>query len=145
MNNARHARSFKDLLVYRKSREVATRIFEISKNFPREEVYSLTDQIRRSSRSVGAQIAEAWGKRRYEKHFVSKLTDADAEQMETQHWLGVATSCGYLAREEKENLEIQLQEMGRMLNAIMAKAHLFCRQDIFIIQEQSDTFLIEDR
>jgi hypothetical protein len=71
--NARHARGFRDLLVYRKAQEVAKRIFEISKKFPKEEVYSLTDQIRRASRSIGAQIAESWGKRRYEKHFVSKL------------------------------------------------------------------------
>ena len=63
---------------------------EISKNFPREELFALTDQIRRSSRAIGAQLAEAWGKRRYEKHFISKLTDADAEQMETQHWIGIA-------------------------------------------------------
>lgn len=145
MKNSRHAHSFRDLLVYRKANEVAKRIFEISKNFPKEEVYSLTDQIRRASRSIGAQIAEAWGKRRYEKHFVSKLTDADAEQMETQHWLDVATSCGYLAKEEKKILETQIQEIGRMLNAMMAKAHLFCRQDIFIVQEPPDTFLIKDQ
>lgn len=144
MNNSRHARSFRDLLVYGKALEVAKRIFEMSKNFPKEETYSLTDQIRRASRSVGAQIAEAWGKRRYEKHFISKLTDADAEQMETQHWLDVATSCGYLAKEEKEILETRLQEIGRMLHAMMAKAPSFCRQDIFIIQEQTDTFIIED-
>jgi four helix bundle protein len=144
MHNARHARSFRDLLVYRKAQEVAKSIFEISKKFPKEEVYSLTDQIRRASRSIGAQIAEAWGKRRYEKHFVSKLTDADAEQMETHHWLEVATSCGYLAKEEKEIIETQLQEIGRMLNAMMAKAHLFYKQDIFMLQEQTDTFIIGD-
>ncbi|MFA4903375.1 MAG: four helix bundle protein [Desulfobaccales bacterium] len=144
MHNARHARSFRDLLVYRKALEVAKRIFEMSKNFPKEEIYSLTDQIRRASRSIGAQIAEAWGKRRYEKHFISKLTDADAEQMETQHWLDVATSCRYLAKDEKERLETQLQEIGRMLNTMMAKAPSFCRQDIFIIQEPTDTFIIED-
>ena len=144
MKNPRHARGFRDLLVYRKAHEVARRIFDLSKNFPKEEVYSLTDQIRRASRSIGAQIAEAWGKRRYEKHFVSKLTDADAEQMETQHWLDVATSCGYLPKEEKEILETHLKEIGRMLNAMMAKSHLFCRQDFLIIKEKSDAFLIED-
>ena len=144
MKNVRYARSFRDLLVYRKSQEVAKSIFEISRKFPKEEVYSLTDQIRRASRSIGGQIAEAWGKRRYEKHFVSKLTDADAEQMETQHWLDVATSCGYLAKAEKETLETQLHEIGRMLNAMITKAQLFCGQDAFIIKEQTDTFLIED-
>ena len=108
MNKARHARGFRDLLVYRKGHEVAIRIFEISKNFPKEGMYSLTDQIRRASRSIGSQIAEAWGKRRYEKNFVSKLADADAGQMETQHWLDVANSCGYLAKEEKKFIEEQL-------------------------------------
>ena len=96
MEDSRHAKGFRDLLVYWKAKEVAKRIFEVSKKFPKEEAYSLTDQMRRASRSIGAQIAEAWGKRRYEKHFVSKLTDADAEQMETQHWLDVAISCGFL-------------------------------------------------
>src|SRR4029077_18938042 len=81
-----YARSFKDLRVYQKAREVSQAVFKLSKGFPKEETYSLTDQIRRAVRSIGAQIAEAWGKRRYEKHFVSKLTDADAEQLETQHW-----------------------------------------------------------
>jgi len=123
---------------------VARRIFDISKNFPKEEVYSLTDQIRRASRSIGAQIAEAWGKRRYEKHFVSKLTDADAEQMETQHWLDMAASCGYMANEEKAILESTLQEIGRMLNTMMAKSHLFCKQDFFVIKEESEAFLIDD-
>jgi four helix bundle protein len=144
MKNARHARGFRDLLVYRKAHEVAKRIFDISRNFPKEEVYSLTDQIRRASRSIGTQIAEAWGKRRYEKHFVSKLTDADAEQMETQHWLDMAASCGYMPEEKKEILETTLQEIGRMLNTMMAKSHLFCRQDFFIIKEESKAFLIDD-
>lgn len=79
------ANSFRDLEVYKLSREFSKEIFDLTKRFPPEERYSLTDQIRRSSRSVGAQIAEAWAKRRYEKHFVSKLTDADGEQQETQH------------------------------------------------------------
>jgi four helix bundle protein len=96
MSELQHAQSFRDLVVYRKARAVAKRMFEISKGFPREETYSLTDQVRRSSRSIGAQIAEAWSKRRYEKHFVSKLTDADGEQQETQHWIDLAHDCGYL-------------------------------------------------
>ncbi|MEW6387800.1 MAG: four helix bundle protein [Thermodesulfobacteriota bacterium] len=107
-------------------------------------MYSLTDQIRRASRSLGAQIAEAWGKRRYEKHFVNKLTDADAEQMETQHWLDMATSYGYIPKEETEILEAHLKEIGRMLNAMMAKSHLFCRQDILIAEEETTAFLIDD-
>jgi len=80
MENAkRYVRSFRDLDVYKAARNLSNSIFGTTKRFPKEEMYSLTDQIRRSSRSVGAQIAEAWGKRRYEKHFISKLTDADAE------------------------------------------------------------------
>jgi four helix bundle protein len=80
-----YARSFKELRVYQKAREVSKEVFRRSKAFPKEG-----DQFRRAARSVGAQIAEAWGKRRYAKHFVSKLSDADAEQMETQHWVGEA-------------------------------------------------------
>lgn len=81
-----YVENFRELDVYKLSRQLSKEIFEVSKKFPKEEMYSLTDQVRRSSRSVGAQIAEAWGKRKYEKHFISKLTDSDGEQMETQHW-----------------------------------------------------------
>ena len=101
---------------------MAKQIYEISRAFPRAESYSLTDQIPRSSRSIGAQIAEAWAKRRYEKHFISKLTDADGEQMETQHWLDTASDCGYLA----ERLLADLGEIGRMLGGMMAKSGKFC-------------------
>src|SRR5438034_6730408 len=99
-----HANSFRDLVVHQKARQVAKTIFQLSKSFPREEAYSLTDQIRRSSRSIGAQIAEAWGKRQYERHFVSKLTDADAEQLECQHWADVAFDCGYWSQEQHANV-----------------------------------------
>ena len=88
--------SFQDLEVYKISRNLARDIFEISKSFPKEERYSLTDQVRRSSRSIGAQVAEAWAKRDYERHFQSKLTDADGEQLETQHWIATAKDCNYL-------------------------------------------------
>jgi four helix bundle protein len=98
----------------------------LSKTFPKEEAYSLTDQIRRCSRSVGAQIAEAWGKRQYERHFVSKLTDADAEQLETQHWIEVACDCGYVSRDECAAILETLHEVGRMLHAMIAKAAQFC-------------------
>ncbi|MEI6596139.1 MAG: four helix bundle protein [Bacteroidota bacterium] len=80
-----YVKSFRDLEVYKLSRQLSGEIFEVTKKFPKEEMYSLTDQIRRSSRSVGTQIAEAWAKRKYEKHFISKLTEADGEQLETQH------------------------------------------------------------
>jgi len=100
--------------------------FQLSKTFPREEMYSLTDQLRRAARSVGAQIAEAWGKRRYEKHFVSKLTDADAEQMEAQHWVGEALDCGYLSPADADELNSGLQEIGRMLSSMIDKSDSFC-------------------
>jgi len=93
VSSLQHAKNFRDLLVHQKSRQLARDIFEITKSFPKDEKFSLTDQIRRSSRSIGAQVAEAWAKRKYEKHFVSKLTDADGEQMETQHWLEIAMDC----------------------------------------------------
>jgi four helix bundle protein len=89
----------KDLMVYQKSFSVAMEIYLISKNFPIEERYSLTDQIRRSSRSVSANITEAWRKRRYEKSFISKLNDADGEAAETQNWLDFAFACGYISEE----------------------------------------------
>lgn len=81
MPELQHAQHFRDLVVHQRARQASKLAFELSRVFPREEAYSLTDQLRRSSRSVGAQIAEAWGKRRYDRHFVSKLTDADAEQL----------------------------------------------------------------
>ena len=84
---------FQDLPAYQKSFELAMEIFSISKSFPSEEKYSLTNQIRRSSRSVSAAIAEATRKRKYEKHFVSKLTDSDAKNAETQVWLEYANAC----------------------------------------------------
>ncbi len=90
------ASSYKKLLAYRVALELADYVFLQTMGFPKEETYSLTDQIRRSSRSIGAQIAEAWGKRRYSKHFLSKLSDAYAETYETEHWITIAYNCGYL-------------------------------------------------
>jgi four helix bundle protein len=96
--------SHEELDVYRLASEAAMRIFEVSKSFPREEVYSLTDQIRRSSRSACANLAEAWRKRRYEAAFVLKLNDAEAEAAETQTWLQFAMDCGYLEPEAGQTL-----------------------------------------
>ena len=126
MPELQHAKSFRDLIVHQKARTVAQTVFQLSKSFPREEAYSLTDQIRRASRSIGAQIAEAWGKRAYERHFVSKLTDADAEQLETQHWIDVALDCGYLTQEQHSLLLANLSEIGKMLHSMVAKARQFC-------------------
>ncbi len=128
MEKPGYAKSFRDLVVYQKARSVAKAIFDVTKSFPREEMYSLTDQMRRSSRSIGAQIAEAWAKRRYEKHFISKLTDADGEQQETQHWADTADDCGYLEKEEAEKLNADLNEIGRMINSMIDKANQFCVQ-----------------
>ena len=120
------AKSFRDLEVYKLSRELSQEVFQVSKNFPREEQYSLTDQMRRASRSVGAQIAEAWAKRRYQKHFISKLTDADGEQQETQHWIETAFDCGYLSKSQVESLLERYASVGRMLNGMVNKADQFC-------------------
>jgi four helix bundle protein len=91
-----YVNDYRQLLAYKLAVQMAERIFEESITFPRDELFSLTDQIRRSSRSVGAQIAEAWGKRQYVKHFKSKLTDAIAELNETEHWLEIAFNCKYI-------------------------------------------------
>lgn len=99
-----YVKSFKELEVYKPARELAKEIFILNRTFPPEEKYSLTDQISRSSRSIGAQIAKAWGKRKYERHFISRLTDSDAERPETQHWLETALECGYLNTDETDIL-----------------------------------------
>ena len=122
-----YVKSFRDLEVYKLAREVSKEIFILSKEFPKEERYSLTDQIRRSSRSVGAQIAEAWGKRRYEMHFISKLTDADAEQLETQHWLEEATECLYITFETSKLLLQKCESIGKMIQSMIDKSSAFCK------------------
>ena len=121
-----YAKSFKDLEVYQLVRQLSLEIFKTSKSFPKEEMYSLTDQIRRSSRSVGAQIAEAWAKRRYKKYFISKLTDADGEQQETQHWIETALDCGYITAIYSKDLLERYASVGRMLNSMINKADSFC-------------------
>ena len=97
---------------------MAKEIFEISKSFPREETYSLTDQIRRSSRSVTVNIGEGYRKRRYPKHFTSKMTDADGECTETQIWLDHARDCNYITEETRNNLNKNYEEVGRMLGSM---------------------------
>ncbi len=121
-----HAKSYRDLEVYKLARQLSLEIFNTSKSFPKEEMYSLTDQIRRSSRSVGAQIAEAWAKRRYKKHFISKLTDSDGEQQETQHWIETALDCGYIAKKLSKDWLDRYASVGRMLNSMINKADSFC-------------------
>ena len=110
---------YQDLLAYKKGFEVAMEVFDISKSFPKEETYSLTDQIRRSSRSVCANIAEAYRKREYPKHFHSKLTDSDAENSETQTWLEFALACKYINEETFNKLNERNSEVGKLINYML--------------------------
>ena len=143
MADMAYVKRFQDLLVYQVSRELTQEIFEISKNFPKDERYSLTDQIRRSSRSVGAQIAEAWGKRRYERHFISKLTDADAEQLETQHWLLTAKDADYLTREQYVELMKTSIRVGQLIGGMIAKSSGFCGDTAVTISEPKAEYVVD--
>ena len=107
---------FTDLIVYRKAFSLAMDIFEITKSFPKEEKYSLVDQVRRSSRSVCACIAESYRKRQYEAHFIAKISDADMENSETQVWLDFSLSCGYINETTFKNFLKKSQEVGKLLN-----------------------------
>lgn len=111
--------SAKDLKVYQNAYELAMEIFFVSKAWPSEERYSLTDQIRRCSRSVCANLREAWAKRRYAAHFVSKLTDSDGENSETDTWLDFAKDCGYISLEDHERLLSHCRTVGAMLGAML--------------------------
>ena len=113
-------RGHRDLKVYQLAYKLAMDIFHLSKSFPREEIYSLTDQIRKSSRSVAANIGEAFRKRRYPNHFVSKLTDCDAESTETQVWIDFAFDCGYLGEANRNRLTSGYEEVGKMLSGMIA-------------------------
>ena len=112
-------RNFKETKVYKKAFELSMEIFHISKLFPKEEKYSLTDQIRRSSRSVCANLAEAFRKRQYPAHFVSKISDCDAENSETGVWLDFALSCEYITNETYQNLISKNEEVGRLIHHII--------------------------
>jgi four helix bundle protein len=137
-----YASSFRDLIVYRKARELSLSIFKITKRFPKEETYSLTDQIRRSSRSIGAQIAEAWAKRRYEKHFVSKLTDSDGEQQETQHWVETALDCEYISQADANTLLEKCFEIGRLLGGMIAKSEQFCNPSPYQVRDDQAKYFV---
>jgi four helix bundle protein len=119
-------RSFRELQVYQLARTEAREIFNLTRCFPREEQYSLTDQVRRSSRAVGAMLAEAWARRRYIAAFVSKLDDALGEAMETQAWLDHALDCGYINAEEHAKLDAGWQTVGAKLQRMMDRADTFC-------------------
>jgi four helix bundle protein len=119
-----------DLIVYRKAYSLAMKIFEISRRFPAEERFALTSQIRRSSRSVCQNLKEAWAKRRYEAHFISKLTDCDGENDESDTCLDFAKDCGYITEEQYNEMVADCAEIGRMLGAMIREPHKF------IIHEQ---------
>jgi four helix bundle protein len=117
--------SAKNLTVYKLAYQLAMKIFDISKTFPPEEKYALTSQIRRSSRSVCLNLREAWAKRRYEPHFISKLTDCDGENNETDTSLDFGKDCGYISSEQHEELIGMCAEIGRMLGGTMKKSDSF--------------------
>jgi four helix bundle protein len=121
------AKSFRDLNVYKLAREQAKAVFELSKTFPREERYSLTDQIRRSSRAVNAMIAEAWARRRYKAVFVNKIDEALGEATETQSWLEHALDSTYLTQKQFNELDARCQSIGAMLSRMIDRADDFCK------------------
>ncbi len=113
---------YQELDVYKLSFKLQQTVFELSKTFPKEETYSLTDQVKRASRSIGANIAEAWRKRHYPAHFKSKLTDADAENAETQHWLATALACGYIEQTTHDKLIEESGTIGSKLGNMISNA-----------------------
>jgi len=114
-----------DLLAYKKAFKLAMDIYHVSKKFPKEETYSLTDQIRRSSRSVCANLSESYRKRRYPKHFISKLTDCDAENGETQTWLEFALACEYISKEQFKEFNDTSLEIAKLLNYMILNPEKF--------------------
>lgn len=117
--------SFKTLLAYKKGFALAMEIFHLSKTFPKAELFSLTSQIVRSSRSVCSNISEGYRKRQYEKHFKSKISDADSENSETQLWLDFAVSCEYISSEKKIELQTKSEEVGKLLNYMIKNPDKF--------------------
>lgn len=111
-----------ELDLYKLAFDMQQKIFELSKAFPVEERYSLTDQLRRSSRSIAANICEAWGKRKYEAHFRSKLTDAESERLETIHWLLTARACEYISDSCKHEIIYQLRKIGSIINKMIEQS-----------------------
>ncbi|MEX2230814.1 MAG: four helix bundle protein [Cyclobacteriaceae bacterium] len=122
------ADNFRSLTAYKKAFALAMEIFQISKKFPKEERYSLTDQIRRSSRSVCSCIGEAYRKRQYEAHFVSKSSDADSENTETRVWLDFANACCYITHEMWNDLELKAEEVGKLLNHMIENPQKYSRK-----------------
>ena len=126
MEKNKDIRHFRDLLVYRRAFEAAMTIFQLTKEFPSEERYSLVDQIRRASRSVCSNLSEGWRKRRYIAVFKNKVTDSMQEASETQCWLEFSLACGYIEPANFENLDGEYEEIIAMLNSMENKAEKFC-------------------
>ena len=129
MDREKVIRSAKELDVYEKAYNLAMDIFQISKSWPTEERYSLIDQIRRASRSVCSNLREAWAKRRFEAHFISKLTDADGENSETETWLDFAKDSGYLKPSIHEQLTSESRQIGEMLGKMLNSPKAFVLKD----------------
>lgn len=121
-----YAEAFWQLRLYQKARSLQGAIFKLTRDYPDVEKWALTDQMRRAVRSIGAQMAEAWGKRDYRKHFQSKLSDAESENLETQHWLITSVDDGYLSPTTARPLFEQSREIGRMLARMIERADEFC-------------------
>ena len=119
------SKGYRDLIVYEKAFALAMKIFNISKKFPKEETYSLVDQIRRSSRSVCSCIAEAYRKRKYQGYFVNKISDADGENSETIVWREFSKASNYITAEEEQELESFAEEIGRILNSMIEHPEKF--------------------
>jgi four helix bundle protein len=126
---------FNELLVYKKAYKLAMEIFVISKDFPKEEKYSLTDQIRRASRSVCSNIAEGYRKRIYPKHFTTKMTDADGECSETIVWISFAKDCDYISTEVAQRLFAEYLEVGRMLGGMINNPEKFLPKKKVLLEE----------
>lgn len=122
------AQTFRDLTVYKKAFDWAMDIFKASKKFPAEEKYSLTDQVRRSSRSVCSSIGEAYRKRQYPAHFVSKSSDADMENTETRVWLDFALACEYVNKDTWKTFDEKAIEVGKLLNHMIENPDKYCRK-----------------
>lgn len=122
------ANSFRELIVYKKAFNLAMVVFELSKKFPPEEKYALTDQMRRSSRSVCRAIGEGYRKRQYPKYFISKMSDADMENSETQISIDFALSCGYIKKEENMEVRTRSEEVGKLLNHMIENPERYQRK-----------------
>jgi four helix bundle protein len=142
------AKSFRELKVYQAARDAARLVFDFSKHFPREEQYSLTDQIRRSSRAVKALLAEAWARRRYKAAFVNKIDEALGETYETQSWLDDALNSQYFSPQDFDNLDTRYDAIGGMLSRMIDRTDDFCkyspRTDYRSVTREDDEFLFTD-